>query len=174
MSKLPVSPTMTQPPRGLLAIREAPTWKAYQAAAPALLAEDQFITAVEVFDRLKGAFLYTPDPGSDIWDSGRFATIRGVFRDRQVFRGDCEDFAFEALRRALAAGIAMGAMRIVVCRLPDHRGHAVLAFEAADRTLVADCLRPTLRPWDAPDFAGYQWIAASQPGQWPWLRIGGR
>ena len=152
-------------------MRDEPTWTRYLASASAVMGDHQVMSAVTVFDNLKGAFLYTPDPLADLWDNGRFATISGVAGPRQVMKGDCEDFAFEAMRRTIDIGIPRGALRIAVCRLASGQGHAVLVLEGRLTTHIADCRMASLKPWGAPDFAGYSWLAASHPGQWDWRKI---
>lgn len=141
-------------------------------------------TARAEFARLAKSFSYLPDPpGKDIWQPLRLAL--GESGRRYVLRGDCEDAALTLLVYLLAVGIPRGTMTIVMCHIhepgEEPRGHAVLAIETTETTLICDFLlrdgEGDIQPWDAPVFRGelpgyaarYEWISRQKPGQAAWV-----
>jgi predicted transglutaminase-like cysteine proteinase len=93
----------------------------------------------EVFDRVRRAFIWTPDKENfgqdDYWTSLKAALNAG----ETVIRGDCDDFAMTCLDLLLDAGEPRHAMRMMLCWVETGEYHAVSGIDVDDTTMIFDC-----------------------------------
>ncbi|MGI9502077.1 MAG: hypothetical protein ACR2RE_03355 [Geminicoccaceae bacterium] len=180
------------PPKGFMALVKMleETGKTYPFSL-ANVPDDRLKTGASLldeihseFDLLKRFYTYKSDPeGKDIWQPLRIAKAPIGSSLTSVLVGDCEDWCLTFIVWLLGAGIPRGAMSIITCELHDSNeipisiGHAVVAVETTETTLICDSTLNKPMPWDAPIFRGevpgfnavYEWISRQKPGQEHWV-----
>lgn len=169
--RLPLSHRTARPPKGVATVVFNATWLQLCCAERTIATPDQEPIPQQIHAALGPDWVYKADE-TEVWDDAEEAVIKdldfetGQHQERLVLEGDCEDRAFEEARRNQAAGIPWGAMRIACCRVGGGVGHAVLAIECRDRTLISDPLIAVVLPFGHPALADHQWLIASDGPVW--------
>jgi len=79
--------------------------------------------------------------------------------------GDCEEYVLTKRFQLEAAGLPIGALRIVTARTFEGVGHAVLVVRTDQGDLVLDNLNNTVKPWDKVRLELLS-VSGSNPNQW--------
>jgi len=79
--------------------------------------------------------------------------------------GDCEEYVLTKRFQLEAAGLPIGALRIVTARTLEGVGHAVLVVRTDQGDMVLDNLNNTVKPWDEVRLELLS-VSGSNPNQW--------
>ena len=119
-----------------------------------------------LFTNFQAHFIYERDkPQDDVWDDADQKVVRG----KHYLAGDCDDFAPEFARVAIAKHkLPRGAIRPTLCKV-GRGAHMVCSIATDHGTLIA-CNVVGLDFMDSPRFAPYVWLA-HQEGDGNWKRL---